>query len=87
MVSAKARGPERATASVAMSSSQIGTVNSNGGFDSPTVSTAHTSGTAGVTHLGVVGRGVKRVLTTAESSPAKKPATEPSPNNGGSSGS
>lgn len=86
MVSAKARGPEKATASVAMSSSQVGTVNSNG-FDSPTVSTAHTSGTAGVTHLGVVGRGVKRVITTAESSPAKKPATEPSTNHGGSSGS
>ncbi|MCD7448860.1 hypothetical protein HAX54_046954 [Datura stramonium] len=49
----------------------------SGGFDSPTVSTAHTNGAAGVTHLGVVGRGVKRVQlnTTTESSPAKKPAS------------
>ncbi|KAF2578454.1 hypothetical protein F2Q68_00006078 [Brassica cretica] len=57
-------------------------------LSSPTVSTAHTGaaggGTAsssGVTHLGVVGRGVKRVLmnaTSAESSPAKKLAPESS---------
>ncbi|KAI5665858.1 hypothetical protein M9H77_15711 [Catharanthus roseus] len=90
MAAAKARGTEKPAASVAMSSSQIGTVASTGGFDSPTISTAHTNGTSEVTHLGVVGRGVKRVLmnsNSAESNPAKKPSTEPSPNNGGSSAS
>lgn len=91
MAAAKARGTEKPAASVAMSSSQIGAVTSTGGFDSPTISTAHTNGTSEVTHLGVVGRGVKRVLmnsNSAESNPAKKPSTEPSPpNNGGSSAS
>ena len=49
-------------------------------FDSPTVSTGHTNGSA-VTHLGVVGRGVKRVLMSTSSvgsSPMKKPALDPS---------
>ncbi|XP_038902205.1 NASP-related protein sim3 [Benincasa hispida] len=62
-------------------SSQMGSANSNGGFDSPTVSTAHTNGAAGVTHLGVVGRGVKRVSTkseSADSNPTKKLATDSS---------
>ncbi|XP_010531214.1 PREDICTED: NASP-related protein sim3 isoform X2 [Tarenaya hassleriana] len=87
MVSAKANAGEKAaSASAAMSSSQMGNVNTNTsqGLDSPTISTAHTGGGAsgGVTHLGVVGRGVKRVLmnptTSAESIPAKKPAPESS---------
>jgi HAT1-interacting factor 1 len=61
----------------------MATADSSGDFDSPTVSTAHTNGSSGVTHLGVVGRGVKRVLTnsgTAESSPMKKPALDSSEN-------
>ncbi|CAN4079596.1 unnamed protein product [Withania somnifera] len=86
MVSAKARSMEKADASVAVSSSQMGAATSGGGgFDSPTISTAHTNGAAGVTHLGVVGRGVKRVLLnpTTESCPAKKTASELPSNNGG----
>ncbi|XP_042066390.1 NASP-related protein sim3-like [Salvia splendens] len=80
IMSAKARALEKNEP--AMSSSQMGTVTTVGA-DSPAVSTAHTSGDAGVTHLGVVGRGVKRVVmsSTAESSPAKKPAIDTS-NNG-----
>lgn len=82
MVSAKAKAGEKSATSAAVGSSQMGTANNNGGgFDSPTVSTAHTNGSSGVTHLGVVGRGVKRTLTnsgTAESSPGKKPALDSS---------
>lgn len=89
MVSAKARSMENADASVAVNSSQMGAGTSgSGSFDSPTVSNAHTNGAAGITHLGVVGRGVKRVHlnTTTESSPAKKPASEqPSDNGDGAS--
>ncbi|CAK9185450.1 unnamed protein product [Ilex paraguariensis] len=62
IVSAKAKSAEKSAASVIMSSSQMGTASSSGDFESPSVSTAHTNGAAGVTHLGVVGRGVKRVL-------------------------
>ncbi|XP_042061079.1 NASP-related protein sim3-like [Salvia splendens] len=81
IMSAKARALEKNEP--AMSSSQMGTVTTVGA-DSPAVSTAHTSGDAGVTHLGVVGRGVKRVVmsSTAESSPAKKPAIDTSSNAG-----
>ncbi|KHG05165.1 Histone-binding N1/N2 [Gossypium arboreum] len=79
MASAKAKADEKSASPAVGSSSRMGTVNSNGGFDSPTVSTAHTNGAAAVTHLGVVGRGVKRVLMSpVESGPAKKPVTEPS---------
>lgn len=64
-----------------MCSSQLGAAGGSGDLNSPTVSTAHTNGAAaGVTHLGVVGRGVKRVVMssgTAESSPKKKPAFDP----------
>lgn len=72
---AKAIGGERGSSSV-----QVGSANSNVGFDSPTASTAHTNGngSSAVTHLGVVGRGVKRVLMssgTAESNPTKKSAS------------
>ncbi|XP_060192033.1 NASP-related protein sim3 isoform X1 [Lycium barbarum] len=90
MVSAKARSMEKAEASVAVSSSQMGAATSgSGSFDSPTVSTAHTNGASAVTNLGVVGRGVKRVHlnTTTESSPAKKPASELPSNNGDGSAS
>lgn len=86
MAAAKAKGNEKSPASVVMSSSRLGTANSSGDFDSPTVSTAHTSGAAaGVTHLGVVGRGVKRVsmsTASAESSPMKKPMPDPSSDKG-----
>ncbi|KAJ8567210.1 hypothetical protein K7X08_019418 [Anisodus acutangulus] len=90
MVSAKARSMEKTDAPVAVSSSQVGAATSgSGSFDSPTVSTAHTNGAAAVTHLGVVGRGVKRVQlnTTTESSPAKKTASEPPSKNGDGSAS
>ncbi|KAK1422001.1 hypothetical protein QVD17_24824 [Tagetes erecta] len=57
---------------------------SGSGFGSSTVSTAHANGDSGVTHLGVVGRGVKRVSMTAVEPPAKKPASDPAADNGGS---
>lgn len=85
MAALKSRVGEKSASPAVMSSSQMGTANSNGGFDSPTVSTAHTNGSSGVTHLGVVGRGVKRVLTSsgsAESSQTKKPALDSSENKG-----
>ncbi|KAL6227252.1 hypothetical protein ACLB2K_001211 [Fragaria x ananassa] len=85
MVSAKAKAVEKSASSAAVGSSQMGTADNNGGFDSPTISTAHTNGSSGVTHLGVVGRGVKRTLTnsgTAETNPGKKPAIDPSESNG-----
>lgn len=77
LASAKAgSGKEPSLARV--SSSQLATENSSGSFDSPTISTAHTNGSAGVTHLGVVGRGVKRSsnASVAEASISKKPALE-----------
>lgn len=79
MMAAKAKGQEKGSSSGLVSSSQIGTA-SVGDLDSPTISTAHTHGSAGVTHLGVVGRGVKRVVMNSESTesnPAKKPALDP----------
>ncbi|KAK6128647.1 hypothetical protein DH2020_037605 [Rehmannia glutinosa] len=85
MMSAKAKGTEKTAVSVATSSSQMGTADAVGSTSSATVSTAHTNGAAsGVTHLGVVGRGVKRVVmsSTVQSSPTKKPTIEPSSNNG-----
>ncbi|KAH9711628.1 TPR REGION domain-containing protein [Citrus sinensis] len=85
MASAKAKGDEKSSTSAVLSSSRMGTANSDGDFDSPTVSTAHTSGAAGVTHLGVVGRGVKRVSMStgsAESRPSKKSTSDPSSDKG-----
>ncbi|KAK4772214.1 hypothetical protein SAY86_013989 [Trapa natans] len=79
MVSAKAKEIEKKASSAAITSSSQMASNGNGScFDSPTVSTAHTSGPAEVTHLGVVGRGVKRVnlSNAAASSPMKKPALD-----------
>ncbi|XP_058228546.1 NASP-related protein sim3-like [Rhododendron vialii] len=76
MISAKARGTENPPP--AMSSSQLGVSSSSGNLDSPAVST-QTNGAAGVTNLGVVGRGVKRVVMnsiTVESSPLKKPGLD-----------
>lgn len=86
MVAAKAKGGVSGSSAL-MSSSRIGTANSSGNFESPTVSTAHTNGSAGVTHLGVVGRGVKRVVMNSgvnEPNPAKRPALDPSAHNGDS---
>ncbi|KAG2244889.1 hypothetical protein Bca52824_093264 [Brassica carinata] len=80
----KASASDKAVATAAgeMSSSRMGTANTTGkDLDPPTVSTAHAGaggGASGVTHLGVVGRGVKRVLLNAESSPSKKQAPESS---------
>ncbi|XP_021905092.1 uncharacterized protein LOC110820032 isoform X1 [Carica papaya] len=75
--SIKAEVADKAAPSAVVDSSQMGTLKSNSDLESPTVSTAHTNGAAGVTHLGVVGRGVKRVLMNAshaESSAVKKPS-------------
>ncbi|CAL1408835.1 unnamed protein product [Linum trigynum] len=76
---ARARGDDQKTASPGLvsSSSRMATNRNAGESESPTVSTGHTNGDGGVTHLGVVGRGVKRVLM-APISPAKKPAVESS---------
>ncbi|KAJ6288548.1 hypothetical protein OIU76_024520 [Salix suchowensis] len=85
MVAAKGKGGEKSAFPTAMSSSQMGTATSSGGFDSPTISTAHTNGVSGVTDLGVVGRGVKRVLTSTGSmgsSTVKKPTPDPSSDKG-----
>lgn len=76
LMSAKARGNEKSAPAI-ISSLQMGTAHSSGDFESSIVSTANTNGAAGVTHLGVVGRGVKRVLMNSvetESSSMKKPA-------------
>ncbi|XP_042517715.1 NASP-related protein sim3 [Macadamia integrifolia] len=81
MVSAKATGNQKCAPSTALSSSQMGTVQESVGFDSPTVSTGHTKETVSVTHLGVVGRGIKRPLTnpgSTEPSPLKKPLQDSS---------
>ncbi|OIW10976.1 hypothetical protein TanjilG_22783 [Lupinus angustifolius] len=61
-----------------LGSSQLATASSSSGFDSSTISTAASNGSAGVTHLGVVGRGVKRASNAsgAEASTPKKPALE-----------
>ncbi|KAK9750026.1 hypothetical protein RND81_02G167700 [Saponaria officinalis] len=83
---AKARTNEQAVASAGASSSRMGVATNNGDFDSATVSTAHTSGTPEVTHLGVVGRGVKRMVLTptgVEPSSAKRPALDPKPDTDG----
>ncbi|KAH7664962.1 Cell cycle-regulated histone H1-binding protein [Dioscorea alata] len=50
--------PDRESESLSLNSSQKGVV--SGDFDSPTISSAGTNGS--VTHLGVVGRGVKRAV-------------------------
>ncbi|KAK8566263.1 hypothetical protein V6N12_059795 [Hibiscus sabdariffa] len=88
MASARDRGSEKSSSPAVPSSSQMATTNSGGHFDSPTISTANTNGPPSVTHLGVVGRGVKRVLTSTgavESNSFKKPAIEPSSDKGNGS--
>ena len=89
MASTRSSGSEKSASPAVRSSSQIATANSNGHFESPTVSTAYTNGGAAlVTHLGTVGRGVKRVSMSTgavESNSAKKPAIDPASNKGGGS--
>ncbi|KAI9089019.1 hypothetical protein K1719_029298 [Acacia pycnantha] len=82
LAAAKA-GAGKPSSSSGVGSSRMATANSGGGFDSPTVSTAHTNGPAGVTHLGVVGRGVKRTsnASVAEANSMKKPSLESSKDN------
>lgn len=66
--------PDRESESLSLNSSQKGVV--SGDFDSPTISSAGTNGS--VTHLGVVGRGVKRAVVhpiVGESS-HKKPSLD-----------
>ena len=60
--------------------SPFDTASRNGDFSTPTVSNAQASASSGgVTHLGVVGRGVKRVvMNSVEPSPPKKPALDSS---------
>ncbi|KAJ0457614.1 putative tetratricopeptide-like helical domain superfamily [Helianthus annuus] len=65
-------------------SSSGGGMASGSGFGSSTVSTTQANGDSGVTHLGVVGRGVKRVSMSSVEPPAKKPASDPAADNGGS---
>lgn len=83
MIAAKsAAGNGTSSSASAFDSSQLGTNSGGGSFDSPTLSTAHTTGSgdggaAVVQHLGVVGRGVKRVSTSSvEPVSVKKPALE-----------
>ncbi|KAI4325832.1 hypothetical protein MLD38_031196 [Melastoma candidum] len=78
IASAKAKEMEKkaSSSSAVVSFSRVASCNNSEGFDSPTVSTAHTNGTSsGVTDLGVVGRGVKRVSMSSgavQPSPTKK---------------
>lgn len=79
ILAAQAKGMEKGASSAGISSSRFGAATS-GNLESPTISTAHTNGAAEVTHLGVVGRGVKRVVMHSEStdsSPMKKAALDP----------
>ncbi|KAK8693090.1 hypothetical protein V6N13_070686 [Hibiscus sabdariffa] len=88
MASARERGSEKSASPAMPSSSQMATTNIDGHFDSPTISTGNTNGPPSVTHLGVVGRGVKRVLTSTgavESNSLKKPASEPTSDKGNGS--
>ncbi|GMI67271.1 NUCLEAR AUTOANTIGENIC SPERM PROTEIN [Hibiscus trionum] len=87
MAFAGERDSEKSASPAVPSSSQMATANSDGHFDSPTISTANTNAPPSVTHLGVVGRGVKRVLTStgAESNSLKKPAIDPSSDKGNGS--
>ncbi|KAL6499210.1 hypothetical protein OROHE_026238 [Orobanche hederae] len=83
MMSAKAKATEESALSVGMSSSRMGTCVTAGSTTSEVVSTAGTNGASGVTHLGVVGRGVKRVVMSSTEQPVpKKPSIDPSSNNG-----
>lgn len=84
LVSAKAKANETSGSSALMSSSRIGTANSSEHFGSPTFSPGDTNGLAEVKDLGVVGRGIKRLKnpSASTSSVAKKPALDPSADQG-----
>ncbi|CAA0814337.1 Tetratricopeptide repeat (TPR)-like superfamily protein [Striga hermonthica] len=82
IMSAKAKAAEKSALPAATSSSQPV---SAGSTTSAAVSTTNgTNGASGVTHLGVVGRGVKRVVmsSTMQVGPAKKPAFDDPSNSG-----
>ncbi|KAH9626037.1 hypothetical protein KSS87_014815 [Heliosperma pusillum] len=71
MMAAKALSNKQATVSLSASSSSMGVIPNNGAHDSPT------NGNLRIAHLGVVGRGVKRVVLSSvgpESSSTKRPA-------------
>ncbi|KAJ4964646.1 hypothetical protein NE237_016495 [Protea cynaroides] len=81
MISAKATGSQKTIPLTLMGFSQMDTVKSSVDLGSSTTSAGHTNGTAGVTHLGVVGRGIKRTLMKPVSegpSPMKKPLQDSS---------
>ncbi|KAL3636505.1 hypothetical protein CASFOL_018804 [Castilleja foliolosa] len=86
VMAAKAKATEKSGVSVGTSSSQVGTAGAAGSTctSAEAVSTANTNGSSGVTHLGVVGRGVKRVVMSSamQPGPAKKPIIDQSSNNG-----
>ncbi|XP_021983239.1 NASP-related protein sim3 isoform X1 [Helianthus annuus] len=80
MIAAKGKGGQTSGvggSNGGQTSSRIGMMSNSSGFESPTVSTAHTNSDSGVTHLGVVGRGVKRVSVSSAEPPAKKPTSDP----------
>lgn len=58
---AEKSAPKDFSSSSSINSSQMATIE-GGSYDSPTISTA--AGNGGVTHLGVVGRGIKRAIVT-----------------------
>ncbi|XP_076932280.1 NASP-related protein sim3-like [Bidens hawaiensis] len=74
MMAAKAKGG---------SSGGGGGTTTGSGFGSSAVLTAQSNGDSGVTDLGVVGRGVKRVSVSSVEPPAKKPASDSAANNSG----
>jgi tetratricopeptide (TPR) repeat protein len=81
LVSAKAKA--NMTSGSSSSSLRIGTANSTDCFESATISTTQTNGESAVKHLGVVGRGVKRLQNPTEVSECnaeKKQAVDSSEN-------
>ncbi|ONK60146.1 uncharacterized protein A4U43_C08F14870 [Asparagus officinalis] len=76
--SSDANFSNKESTSTSLNASQMAVT--TGGFDSPTVSTAATNGGGAVTHLGVVGRGVKRAsLNPVSAKPlSKKPSLDSS---------
>ncbi|GER51361.1 tetratricopeptide repeat protein [Striga asiatica] len=82
IMSAKAKAAEKSALPVATSSSQP--VSAGSTTSAAVSTTTGTNGASGVTHLGVVGRGVKRVVmsSTMLVGPAKKPAFDDQSNSG-----
>ncbi|KAI7729061.1 hypothetical protein M8C21_004328 [Ambrosia artemisiifolia] len=81
MMAAKGKGGASGSSSGGGMASGSG---SGSGFASSTVSTTQANGDSAVTHLGVVGRGVKRVSMCPVEPPAKKPASDLPADNGSS---